>query len=182
MKLIRGAPGSGKTRQVFREFKDALRAGENNLRLVVPTATLVRHFQHELARDGVVFSPRSVVSLNRLLLERAGETHLIPDGLLRALVRDSLQRLPFPEFAAVADTDGMADTVIETINLFENAGCTPDKLASSIRKLGAHARPFEKLWRSVRDAARQRGFALRGDWIRLPPQTHSLRASGSMAF
>ncbi len=166
MKLIRGAPGSGKTRQVFREFKAALRSGETNLRLVVPTATLVRHFQHELARDGVVFSPRSVVSLNRLLLERAGETQLIADGLLRALVRDALQRLPFPEFAAVATTDGMADTLVETINLFENAGCTPDRLASSIRKLGAHARPFERLWRSVRDAASQRGFALRGDWIR----------------
>jgi ATP-dependent helicase/DNAse subunit B len=165
MKLIRGAPGSGKTRQVFREFKEALRTEEGNLRLVVPTATLVRHFQHELARDGVVFSPRSVISLNRLLLERAGETQLIPDGLLRALVRDSLQRIPFPEFAAVANTDGMADTVSETISLFENAGCTPDKLAS-IRKLGTHARPFEKLWRAVRDAARQRGFALRGDWIR----------------
>src|SRR5579871_5624217 len=119
MKIIRGAPGSGKTRQVFREFKEAMRAGETNPRLVVPTATLVRHFQHELARDGVVFSPRAIVSLNRLLLERAGETRLIPDALLRALVRDALQRLPFPEFAAVATTEGMADTVIETINLFE---------------------------------------------------------------
>src|SRR5215469_13425371 len=134
MRLLRGAPGSGKTRQVFGEFKDALGSGDTNLRLVVPTATLVRHFQHELARDGVVFSPRCVVSLNRMLLERAGETPLIPDGLLRAFVRDALERLPFPEFAAVAGTEGMADTILETISLFENAGCTPEKL-SSVRRL-----------------------------------------------
>lgn len=165
MRLIRGAPGSGKTRQVFREFKDALRAGETSPRLVVPTATLVRHFQHELARDGVVFAPRSVVSLNRLLRERAGETQLVPDCLLRALLRDALQRLPFPEFAAVAGTEGMADTVIETIGLFENAGCTPDRLAS-VRRLGPHAGAFARLWRHLRDTARQRGFVLGGDWIR----------------
>jgi len=185
MKLIRGAPGSGKTRQVFGEFKDALRGGEKNLRLVVPTATLVRHFQHELARDGVVFSPRCVVSLNRLLLERAGETRLIPGGLLRALVRDALERPAFPEFAAVATTDGMADTIVETIGLFENAGATPEKLAPAVRRLGPHAKPFEKLWRAVRDAARERGFVLRGDWIRAAaanPETARIWFDGFLNF
>ncbi len=165
MRLIRGAPGTGKTRQVFREFKAALLAGETNVRIVVPTATLVRHFQHELARDGVVFSPRSVVSLNRFLMECAGETQLVPGGLLRAIVRDRLQRVPFPEFEAVAGTDGMAATVVDTIDLFENAGCTPDKLAS-VRKLSPHARAFEKLWRAVAERVRQCGYRLRGDWIR----------------
>src|SRR5580698_10361897 len=120
MKLIRGTPGSGKTPLVFREFKDALLAGATDLRIVVPTATLVRHFQHELARDGMVFSPQSVVSLNRFILERTEATH-VPDGLLRAIVRDCLQRLQFPEFAAVETTEGMAATIVDTIALFENA-------------------------------------------------------------
>ena len=65
---------SGKTALVFREFKDALRSGATDLRIVVPTATLVRHFQHELARDGMVFSPRSVVSLNRFI--QIGRAHV----------------------------------------------------------------------------------------------------------
>ena len=164
MKLIRGAPGSGKTALVFREFKEALRSGARNLRIVVPTATLVRHFQHELARDGMVFSPRSVVSLNRFLLDQAG-VEQAPDGLLRAIVRDSLLRLKFPEFAAVATTEGMAATILDTIDLFENAGCTPDKLAS-VRKLGPHAKPFEKLWRTVGEAVRRCGYRMRGDLIR----------------
>src|ERR1700744_4463140 len=101
MRLIRGAPGSGKTALVFREFKSALRAGETDLRIVVPTATLVRHFQHELARDGMVFPPNSVLSLHRFVRENAAklptEPEPVPDGLLRAIVSDCLQRLPFPE-------------------------------------------------------------------------------------
>jgi ATP-dependent helicase/DNAse subunit B len=164
MKLVRGAPGTGKTALVFREFKEALRAGVPDLRIVVPTATLVRHFQHELARDGIVFSPRSVVSLNRFLLERASVVP-VSDGLLRAIVRNALQQLPFPEFASVATTEGMAATIVDTIDLFENAACTADKLAS-VRKLGPHAKPFEKLWRAVGGAVRRCGYCLRGDFVR----------------
>ena len=158
MKLIRGAPGAGKTAQVFREFKDALRAGATDLRIVVPTATLVRHFQHELARDGMVFSPHAVVSLRKFILERV-ELAQVPDGLLHAIVRDCLGRLPFPEFASVATTEGMAATIADTIALFENAGCSPDKLAS-VRKLGPHAKPFEKLWRAVGESVRKSGFSV----------------------
>jgi ATP-dependent helicase/DNAse subunit B len=104
----------------------------------------------------MVFSPHSVVSLNRFIRERA-EVPQVPDGLLRVIVRDALQRLKFPEFAAVAGTEGMAATIVDTIDLFENAGCTPDKLAS-IRKLGPHAKPFEKLWRAVDESVRQSGY------------------------
>ncbi len=168
MKLIRGAPGTGKTALVFREFKSALRSGVSNLRIVVPTATLVRHFQHELARDGIVFSPKSVLSLNKFIRERSAELQnepkLVPDGLLRAIVRDCLQSLPFPEFAAVATTDGMAATIVDTISLFESAGCTPDKLAS-VRKLGPHARPFEKLWRAVTETVHQCGYHLPSELV-----------------
>jgi ATP-dependent helicase/DNAse subunit B len=113
----------------------------------------------------MVFSPRSVVTLNRFLLEWA-QVAPVPDGLLRAIVRDSLHRLKFPEFASVATTEGMAATIVDTIDLLENAGCTPDKLAS-IRKLGPHAKPFEKLWRAVGETVRQCGCHLRGDLIRV---------------
>ena len=151
MRLIRGVPGSGKTALVFREFKAALLAGRRDMRIIVPTATLVRHFQHELARDGIVFPPASVISLSRFALEANPNTKLIPDALLRAIARDTLRRLRPPEFAEVANTEGMADTLLETINLFENAGWTPEKLLAT-RKLTAHARAFQKLWAAI-DAA-----------------------------
>src|SRR5579863_8428260 len=162
MKLIRGAPGSGKTALVFREFKAALRMGAAGLRIVVPTATLVRHFQHELARDGVVVSPRSVVSLNRFVRECAGGPVAAPDALLRLLVRDALRRLNPPEFAQVAATEGMADVALETIRLLENAGCDAKRFAA-IRGLGAQARALARIWLDTDSTLTARGFVSRPD-------------------
>ena len=105
MRLIRGAPGSGKTALVFREFKEALRAGvpdlhSVDLRIIVPTATLVRHFRHELARDGIVFSPKLIVSLSRFANERAPGPDPLPDDLLAAIVRECLRRNKIPNSPA----------------------------------------------------------------------------------
>jgi len=146
MRLIRGAPGSGKTPLVFREFSDSLRRGQTRLRIVVPTATLVRHYQHELARSGLVFDPGNVVTLSRFALECAPDLHLSPGGLVRALVRDALSRLQLPEFTQVASTRGMADVVMETMTLFENAACSPEPL-SRTRNLTAHGKAFLRVWR-----------------------------------
>ena len=168
MRLIRGRPGSGKTALVFREFKAALRPGGVTGAcpvIVVPTATLVRHFQHELARDGAVFPPSSVVSLSRFCFERAPAAKLVPDGLLRAIVKDTLHRLNLPEFAEVAATEGMTATILDTIGLFENAGCMPEQLAG-VRKLSAHGRAFEKVWRTIDKTVRECGFATRAGLIR----------------
>ena len=71
MLLLRGGAGSGKTAEVLKEFRAAVEAGRTDVRLIVPTATLVRHLQHELARDGVVFSPRCILSLSRFARECA---------------------------------------------------------------------------------------------------------------
>ncbi len=190
MKLIRGAPGSGKTALVFREFKDELRtgrAGGTDVRIVVPTATLVRHFQHELARDGVVFSPHSVVSLSRFVKERATAVELaelVPDGLLHAIVRDSLRRNRFPEFAGVATTEGMAATVLDTISLFENAASTPDQLAA-IRRSGADAKAFTRLWRAVTDRVHECGYQTRAEVFRTAAtntQTAKIWLDGFLTF
>jgi ATP-dependent helicase/DNAse subunit B len=165
MRLIRGAPGAGKTARVFREFREALAQRRNGLRIVVPTATLVRHFQHELARDGLVFPPSSVVSLRRFVAEQAPDLKPVPEGLLRAIVRDVLHRLQPAEFSQVAETDGMVSTILETIGLFENAGATPEKLGS-LRRLTPHGKAFEGVWRAVAAAVRDRGFSSRSELVR----------------
>ena len=165
MRLIRGAPGAGKTGRVFREFREALAQRRDGLRIIVPTATLVRHFQHELARDGLVFPPSAVVSLRRFVADQAPELKPVPEGLLRAIVRDVLHRLKPAEFSQVAETDGMVSTILETIGLFENAGATPEKLGS-LRRLTPHGKAFEGLWRAVSAAVHDRGFASRSELVR----------------
>jgi len=160
LRLIRGAPGSGKTVLVFREFKAALAQGRTDIRLVAPTATLVRHFQHELARDGVVLSPRTVVSMNRFVRECAGELATAPDDLLRLVVRDALRRLDPPEFAGIATTDGMAGIIAESIRLLENAGATAAKFAS-VRGLGAQSKALARLWLDVDKRLGEAGYISR---------------------
>jgi ATP-dependent helicase/DNAse subunit B len=164
MRLIRGGPGAGKTALVFRELKHALHAGEP-ARLIVPTSTLVRHFQHELARDGEVFPPGAVISLARFAAERAAPLKPIPGGLLRAVVRDILRRNAPAEFESVSDTEGMASTLIETIAHFENAGATPEKLAAA-RKLKGHAKAFAALWPRIAERVREAGYSTRGEILR----------------
>lgn len=165
MRLIRGAAGTGKTALVFREITAALRAGTASARIVVPTSTLVRHYQHQLARTGLVFAPATIVSLSRFICEAAPELEPAPDGFLRATVRDCLQRLRLPEFADVSGTEGMVATVIETLSLFENASATPEKLAATGRKV-ANARSFSRLWDAISEAVRNAGFSTRADLIR----------------
>src|SRR3954462_6675608 len=161
MRLIRGVPGSGKTRLVFREFAQA----PSNRRIIVPTATLVRHYQHELARAGLVFDPGQVVSLSRFAQDCAPDLKLAPASLIHALTRDVLSRLQLPEFTQVAATRGMADIVLENITRFENAGLTPERLGKS-RTLSVHAKAFQRVWKDIDAAITQRGFATRGQLFR----------------
>ncbi len=175
MRLIRGASGSGKTALVFREFAQSTAARK---RIVVPTATLVRHYQHELARAGLVFDPNTVISFSRFAIELAGPGHplLAPATLTRALVRDALTRLQIPEFTQVAATRGMADVVLETITRFENANCTPDRV-SKIRSLSPLAKAFLRVWKEVESGLAARGFCTRGQLFRKAAQSE---ASGTI--
>ncbi len=165
MRLIRGAPGSGKTALVFHEYAQALKEGRESVRIVVPTATLVRHYRHELVRAGLVIQPRTVVSLSKLAQEHAPNLRLVSTGLLRALIRGALTRLNLSAFSGVAETQGMADVVLETIGQFENAGCTPARLAR-VRSLTSRGKAFLRVWTEVEAAVAARGFATRGAVLR----------------
>ena len=176
MRLIRGAPGTGKTALVLREFSAQARTGRTDLRIVVPTATLVRHYQHELARAGLVFDPNMVVSLSRLALDCATDLKLAPASLVRALTRDALTRLQLPEFTQVAGTSGMADIILETITRFENANSSPERLQKA-RTLTVHGKAFLRIWKDIDSAIVARGFATRAQLFRAAVQRIAAKAA-----
>jgi hypothetical protein len=146
MRLIRGAAGAGKTRIVLAEFREALAADRHGARLVVPTATLVRHLRNELARDGLVFPPNAVITLSRFAAERTPHTKLASAGLLRAIVSEALRRLQLQEFAAVAGARGMADAVLDAIHRLENAGAIPDAIRGPLMP---ELKALIRVWRTV---------------------------------
>ena len=55
MRLLTGPAGSGKTTFVLDRFREALRARETSVRLLVPTATMAQHLRNRIAREGFVF-------------------------------------------------------------------------------------------------------------------------------
>lgn len=162
MRLIYGAPGGGKTAAVFREFTEAHKQGKSPLRIVVPTATLVRHYRHELARAGLVIDPKCVVSLAGFAGELVPAVNPAPEGLIRALIRAELAAHPPAAFGEAAGSAGMVEAFAETIGLFENADASPGKLP----KLSTRTQAFARAWKRVDDEIRARGFATRGRLFR----------------
>jgi ABC-type lipoprotein export system ATPase subunit len=67
MLFITGPAGSGKTSLLLDRLREAIGRGDTGARLLVPTATLARHLQNRLAREGLVFPPRLVQTFSRFL-------------------------------------------------------------------------------------------------------------------
>ena len=58
MRLVTGPAGSGKTTFVLDRLREALRTGDDAVRLLAPTATMAQHLEKSLAREGFVFRRR----------------------------------------------------------------------------------------------------------------------------
>src|SRR5215471_10039815 len=104
MRLLTGPAGSGKTALVVEAFRESLRAGDDGVRLLVPTATFVQHLQNRMAREGFVFRRGLIQTLSEFLSAWAGEVPQIPEAVLYLVVEDAVRRVDRAEFARVAHT------------------------------------------------------------------------------
>src|ERR1022692_163294 len=129
MRLLTGPAGSGKTAILLNQFRAALRAGDERIRLLTPTATLAQHLQNQVAREGLVFHRNLIQTLSAFVEERSGSVPLAPEAVLYLLVEQAVRRLRRPEFARVADTAGFCAALARTIEEFASAGCESARLA-----------------------------------------------------
>jgi hypothetical protein len=67
MLLLTGPAGSGKTSLVLAQFRAALARNDPPARLLVPTATMARHLQNRIAREGFVLRPHWIQTLSRFV-------------------------------------------------------------------------------------------------------------------
>src|ERR1035441_646454 len=107
MRLLTGPAGSGKTTILLNQFREALRAGGEGMRLLTPTATLAQHLQNQVAREGLVFHRNLIQTLNAFVEERGGVALLAEQPVLYLLVEQAARRLRRPEFGVVVDTAGV---------------------------------------------------------------------------
>ena len=160
MLLVSGPAGSGKTAFVLERFREALRAGNDAIRLLAPTATLAQHLQNRLAREGFVFRRKLIQTLSGFVEDWAGDAPEAPDTVLYLLVEEAARRVNRPEFASVAHMPGFCASLAHTIEEFSAAGCDSARLASSLPEspLGA---AFLAVYQEVDRELERRGLAMR---------------------
>ena len=160
MLLVTGPAGSGKTAFVLDRFREALRAGNDAIRLLAPTATLAQHLQNRMAREGFVFRRRLIQTLSGFVKEWAGDAPEAPETVLHLMVEEAARRVNRPEFAAVAHTPGFRASLAHTIAEFSAAGCDSARLAKSLPE-SPLAAAFLAVYQEVDRELERRGLALR---------------------
>ena len=160
VRLLTGPAGSGKTSFILDGLRQALRSGNSEVRLLVPTATLALHLQNQLAREGFVFHRNLIQTLHGFVDPWAGDAPQAPDAVVHLLVEEAARRAARPEFARVADTAGFYSALSRTVNEFASAGCDSERLASHLPNAPL-AEAFLAVYRELDGILQERGLALR---------------------
>jgi ATP-dependent helicase/DNAse subunit B len=160
MQLLSGPAGSGKTTLVLDRLREALRRNDARVRLLVPTATMARHLQNRLAREGHVFRPRLIQTLSRFIETWTADVPQVSEPRLYLMVEEAARRTGRPEFARVSHLAGFCAALARTLEEFSAAGCDSRRLQHSLP-----ASPLSEAFLAVyeevdRDLA-HRGLALR---------------------
>jgi ATP-dependent helicase/DNAse subunit B len=160
MRLITGPAGSGKTTFLLDRFREALRARNHAVRLLVPTATMARHLENQIAREGFVYPPKLIQTLSRFVDERAADFPQASEPVLYLLVEEAVARVNRPEFRRVARLPGFCAAVARTIGEFSSAGCDSARLAAHLPD-SPLADAFLAVYEEVDRTLDRRGLLLR---------------------
>ncbi|MDQ6677155.1 MAG: PD-(D/E)XK nuclease family protein [Acidobacteriota bacterium] len=154
-------PGAGATARL----RDAIQAGRTDTRLLVPTATLVEHRRHQLAREGLIFRPDLIQTLSRFAASLAPGARLVSEPLLQVLVEEALRELKLPEFAPVTDAPGFPASLTRTIQELDAAAVEPGALAHACRAY-PFAQALARVWRNVLESLKTHGLSTRSGVLR----------------
>jgi ATP-dependent helicase/DNAse subunit B len=160
MRFLSGPAGSGKSSFVLDRFRAALRAGDDSVRLLVPTATLEQHLQNSIAKEGFVFRRSLIQTFSRFIEPWAEDLPQVSDPVVYLIVEEAARRVNRPEFARVAQMPGFCAALARTIEEFSSAGCGSARLAGALPDAPL-AEAFLAVYREVDHELERRGLALR---------------------
>jgi ATP-dependent helicase/DNAse subunit B len=161
MRLLIGPAGSGKTATALDRLREALRAGDESVRLLAPTATMAQHLQNRIAREGFVFRCGLVQTLSAFIDPWCGELRQVSEPALYLIVEEAARRVGRPEFARVVDTPGFCASLARAIEEFSSAGCDSARLAGYLPEAPLAA-AFLAVYLEVDRELERRGMAMRG--------------------
>ncbi|HUK18104.1 MAG TPA: PD-(D/E)XK nuclease family protein [Bryobacteraceae bacterium] len=180
MRLIVGPAGSGKTTLVLNQLREAVRAGNHAVRLLVPTATMAQHLQNQVAREGLLLRPRLIQTLSAFVREWCGEARQAPQAVVYLVVEDAVRRAGRPEFSSVADTPGFCASLARTMEELASAGCRAVRLRNALPDAPLAA-GFLALYEEVEQQLENRGMALRGRRLERAAQRIATDGAGGIA-
>jgi putative RecB family exonuclease len=160
MRIWTGPAGSGKTAAVVEEFRAALRSRREDVRLLVPTATLAEHLQNRLARGGLVFRRSLVQTLSGFVESVTRDLRQVSEPVLYLIVEEAARRVDRPEFARVVNLPGFCASLARTIGELSSAGCDSGRLAACLPDAPL-APAFLAVYREVDRELERRGMVLR---------------------
>ena len=163
------------TRSALDGFRQALREGRTDLRLLVPTATMAEHLQHRLAREGFAFQRSLIQTLSAFVKRLTPELREVPETVLYLIVEQAARRVARPEFAAVAHMPGFCASVARVIAEFSSAGCDSARLARCLPEAPL-SEAFLAVYRETDRELADRGMVLRA--ARLEAAARGIEADG----
>ena len=146
-------------------LREAILAGRGDVRLLVPTATLAEHRRHELARQGLVFSPYLVQTFSRYVASLVPEIKQVSEPLFELIAERALREVNPAEFDGVSDAPGFPASVAAAIKRLDAVGLTPRELAR-ICGSSMYAVPLARVWERAEEKLAARGLRLRGGVLR----------------
>jgi ATP-dependent helicase/DNAse subunit B len=170
MRLLSGPAGSGKTTYILDRFRQALGAGDSAIRLLVPTATMARHLQNGLAREGFVFRGSLIQTLADFVKDYAGGATEVSSAVLYLLVEEAARRVARPEFSRVTRFHGFSNSLARTIEEFASAGCDSARLATCLPDVPL-GDAFLAVYQEMDRELARRGLAMRARRLDLAAAT-----------
>ena len=155
--LLIGPPGSGKTARALQLVETAVHAGRSEeVKILVPTASMKNHLLHVLAKRGLMVPGEAVSTLSEFV--RAATPGLAEAGGAAAdrLLRAAIDRSARDEFASRSGSVGLRNRLSALIGEFWAAGADNLQIEASVRD--RRQRAFQAVFRAYEESLAAAGF------------------------
>jgi len=170
MLLLTGPQGFGKTHRLMSRVRELLAAGQADLRLLVPTATMAEHRRNELAREGFVLRPTLATTLASFANSWLQDVPQIAGAQLALLVEKSLDALSPAEFRSVRAFPGFRSSLQALIEELSSAGLGAAEVRAAIEQRPGRwpeGPAFLTIFEHVESEWKRLGMLGRGERLRL---------------
>jgi ATP-dependent helicase/DNAse subunit B len=118
-----------------------------------------------MAREGLVFSPSSIVTLSGFTNQILGDVGVADPIATTLAVETAVEELDPPQFTRVRGMSGFLAALVQTIGELDAAGCDPDQFAR-VRVDAPLARPLLAVWRATNRRLAADGLLTRSQLLR----------------